>query len=173
MCKVIRVSKSGFYHWMKRQREPVTRRERYLYIRILEAFEQSKKTYGSRRIYWRLRSWGVMCYKNQVAKIMRMYGLRPRTKRKYKITTDSKHSKNIASNLLQRNFYVCDVNRVWVGDITYIWTKEGWLYLSTVIDLFSRRVVGWSLGKQITKELVIGSLSSFICVIFLICGQTL
>ncbi len=158
MCKVIKVSKSGFYYWMKRRRSPVRARERYLYIRILESFEQSKRTYGSRRIYRTLRSWGVMCYKNKVAKIMRMYGLRPKTKRKFKLTTDSKHSKNIAPNLLQRNFKVDDMNKTWVGDITYIWTKEGWLYLSTVIDLCSRRIVGWSLGNRISKELVIGSL---------------
>ena len=158
MCEVIKVSKSGFYNWMKRQRSPLTARERYLYIRILEAYEQGKKTYGSRRIYRKLRSWGVMCYKNQIVKIMRINGLRPKTKRKYKLTTDSKHSKNIAPNLLQRNFSVDVLNKVWVGDITYIWTKEGWLYLSTVIDLCSRRVVGWSLSNRITKELVIDSL---------------
>ena len=103
-----------------------------------------------------------MCYKNQVAKIMRMNGLKPKTKRKYKHTTDSRHSKNIAPNLIQRNFEVDDMNKVVVGDITYIWTKEGWLYLSTVIDLFSRRVVGWSLSNRITKELVIESLRNAI-----------
>ena len=157
MCKVIKVSKSGFYYWMKRQREPVTKRERYLYIRILEAFEQSKKTYGSRRVYQELRSWNVKCYENQIAKIMRFYGIKPKTKRKYKLTTDSRHSKNIAPNLLQRNFDIEEVNKIWVGDITYIWTIEGWLYLSTVIDLCSRRIVGWSLGNRITKELIIAS----------------
>jgi len=159
MCKVIKVSKSGFYYWMKRQRNAITARERYLYIRILEVFEQSKKTYGVRRIYKELRSRGVMCYRNQVAKIMRYYGIRAKTRRKYKLTTDSKHSKNIAPNLLQREFVINEINKVWVGDITYIWTREGWLYLSTVIDLYSRRVVGWSIGKRITKELVIKSLS--------------
>ena len=158
MCEVIQVSKSGFYHWMKRQREPVTRRERYLYVRILEAFEQSGNRYGSRRIYRTLRSWGVICYENQVANIMRVNEIKPKTKRKYKLTTDSRHSKNIAANLLQRNFKADKVNKVMVGDITYIWTKEGWLYLSTVIDLYSRRVVGWKVADRITKELVIESL---------------
>jgi putative transposase len=158
MCEVIKVSKSGFYYWMKRQRSPVTARERYLYVRILEAFEQSRRTYGSRRIYRKLRLWDVMCYKNQVAKIMRMNGLKPKTKRKYKHTTDSRHSKNIAPNLLQRNFHVDEANKVYVGDITYIWTREGWLYLSTVMDLYSRRIIGWSLSNRITKELVIDSL---------------
>ena len=157
MCQVIKVSKSGFYYWMKRQRTPISARERYLYVRILEAFEQSKRTYGSRRIYWKLRSWGVICYKNQIADIMRVNGLKPKTKRKYKLTTDSRHSKNIAPNLLQRRFTIDLINKIWVGDITYIWTKDGWLFLSTVIDLYSRRVVGWSLGQRITMELVMDS----------------
>lgn len=143
---------------MKRQRTPITARERYLYIRILEAYEQSKRTYGSRRIYLKLRSLGVMCYKNQVAKIMRINSLKLKTKRKYKLTTDSRHNKNIAPNLLQRNFTVARIGKVLVGDITYIWTNEGWLFLSTVIDLYSRRVIGWSLSNRITKELVIKSL---------------
>jgi len=158
MCEVIKVSKSGFYRWMKRQREPLTKRERYLYIRILEAFEQSRQTYGSRRIYRTLKSWGVKCYENQVANIMRINGLKPKTKRKFKLTTDSRHSKNLAPNLLNRQFKVNEMNKVLVGDITYIWTKEGWLYLSTVIDLYSRRVVGWKVDNRITKELVISSL---------------
>ena len=160
MCEVIKVSKSGFYKWMKHQREPLTVRERYLHIRILEAFEQSKKTYGSRRIFKTLRSWGVMCYENQVAKIMRINGIKPKTKRKYRLTTDSRHSKNIAVNLLQRNFKADAMNQILVGDITYIWTREGWLYLSTVIDLYSRRVVGWKVDNRITKDLVISSLKN-------------
>ena len=93
---------------------------------------------------------------------MRLNGIKPRTKRKYKLTTDSRHSKNIAPNLLQRNFKADDMNKVLVGDITYIWTREGWLYLSTVIDLFSRRIVGWKVEDIITKELVISSLQDAI-----------
>lgn len=160
MCRVIGVSKSSFYYWMKRQRTPVTPRERYLLIRILEVFEQSKKTYGYRRIYRKLRSWGIICYENQILKIMQIHGIRPKTRRKFKVTTDSKHDKKTSPNLLQRNFKAEDKNKVFVGELTYIWTKEGWLYLSTVIDLYSRRVVGWSLGKKLTRELVINSLRS-------------
>lgn len=159
MCEVIKVSKSGFYHWMKRQRNPITRREKYLYLRILEAYEQNKGRYGSPRIYKTLRSWGVMCYENQIANIMHKYGLKAKSKLKYRHTTDSRHSKNIAPDLLQRNFKVTDKDRVYVGDITYIWTHEGWLYLATVIDLYSRRVVGWKVSNRITKELVIGALN--------------
>lgn len=160
MCRVISVSKSGFYQWMKRQRQPVTGWERYLLIRIKEVFEQSKKTYGHRRIYKKLRLCNVPCYKNQISKLMRDHGIRPKRKRKYKVTTDSRHNLRISPNLLNRNFNINELNIVWVGDITYIWTKEGWLYLSTVIDLCSRRVVGYSTGKRINKELVIRSMKN-------------
>lgn len=159
MCEVIKVSKSGFYYWMKRQRKPVASRERYLYFRILEAYDQSKGRYGSPRIYKTLRSWGVMCYENQIANIMRKNGLKAKTKHKYKHTTDSRYSRNIAANLLQRNFKVNGKDVVYVGDITYIWTQEGWLYLATVIDLYSRRVVGWKVSNRMTKDLVIEALN--------------
>ena len=160
MCRVIGISKSGFYRWMQRQRENIRPNEQYLLIRIKAIYERSKRTYGSRRITWELKSEGVLCYKNQIVRIMRKYGIKAKTKRKFKQTTDSKHNLKIAPNLLQRNFYVAEVNKVWVGDITYIWTGEGWLYLSTVIDLCSRRVVAWSLGKRLTKELVTSSLKN-------------
>lgn len=100
---------------------------------------------------------GVKCYKNQVALIMSKYGIVPKTCRKFKATTDSKHNHPVASNLLNRNFRIDEPDRVWVGDITYIWTREGWQYLSTVIDLFSKRVVAWSTDKRMKKDLVISS----------------
>jgi putative transposase len=162
MCRVIEVSKSGFYRWMKRQRVHDPPYERYLLIRIKEAFEQSKRTYGSRRITLKLKSQGVICYKNQIARIMKKYGIKAKTKRKFKHTTDSKHNLKVAPNLLERNFKSDAINKVWVGDITYIWTIEGWLYLSIIIDLYSRKVVGWSLYKRMTKQLVISSLEAAI-----------
>jgi len=160
MCKVIAASKSGFYRWMKDQRGFVKPYERYLLIRIKEAYEQSKGVYGSRRIYQDLQSWGVHCYENQIAKIMNKYGIKAKTKRRFKITTNSKHSLGIAPNLLRRDFTVKEIDKIWVGDITYIWTRQGWLYLSTVIDLFSRKVVGYSLSRRMTKNLVIDSLKA-------------
>lgn len=158
MCKVLDASRSGFYRWMKKQWSLGKRYERYLLIRIKEAYHMYKGVYGSRRITRTLKSWGINCYLNQISKIMMENGIKAKTKRKYRVTTDSQHNLSIAPNLLARKFRVNDKNLFWVGDITYIWTREGWLYLSTVIDLYSRRIVGWSVGKRITKELVINSL---------------
>ena len=157
MCRVISCSPSGFYRWIKARRGQVPPYERYLLIRILEVFQQSKETYGYRRVFKRLRAISVKCYEKQIAKIMQRNGLKAKTKKKFKVTTDSKRNLKLAPNLLNRNFSSDEMNRVWVGDITYIWTREGWLHLSVVIDLFSRRVVGWSLDKRLNKDLVISS----------------
>lgn len=143
---------------MKEQRGYRKRYEIYLLFRIKEVFEQNKGVYGSRRITRALRLMGVICYKNQVSKIMNKHGIKAKTKRKFRLTTDSNHNLSAAPNLLDRRFTSDEMNRVWVGDITYIWTREGWLYLSTVLDIYSRRIVGWSVSKRITKELVINSL---------------
>ena len=158
MCRVIGISKSGFYRWLKTQRDHVRPYERYLLIRIREIYESSRRIYGSRKITRALRLQGVICYKNQIARIMKKHSIKAKTKRKFRVTTDSKHSLKIAPNIVQRNFYAEEMNKVWVGDITYIWTREGWLFLSMVIDLCSRRVVAWSLRKRLTKELAISSL---------------
>jgi putative transposase len=157
MCEVLKASRSGFYRWMKVQWGYANRYERYLTFKIREVHEQSRRVYGSRRITHVLRSVGVRCYQNQVAKIMQREGIKAKTKRKFRLTTDSGHNMAVAANLLDRKFIVEKMNMVWVGDITYIWTLEGWVYLSTVIDLFSRKVIGWSIGKRITRELVIKS----------------
>lgn len=162
MCSTIKASSSGFYRWMKQQRGAIPPYEKYLLFRIREIYDINKGRYGSRRITQVLKRAGVLCYKNQVAKIMQRNGIRAKTKRKFRLTTDSSRSRNIASNLLNRNFIVAGKNIVWVGDITYIWTREGWMYLSTVIDLYSRKIIAWSLGKRMTKELVISTLKNAI-----------
>lgn len=158
MCKVLKASRSGFYRWMKVEWGHANRYERYLKLKILEVYEKSKRVYGSRRITKLLRSTGIKCYQNQVARIMQKEGIKARTQRKYRVTTDSGHNKNVPENILNRQFKVKQINTAWVGDITFIWTKEGWVYLSTVIDLYSRKVIGWSISNRITKELVIKSL---------------
>lgn len=157
MCKVLQASKSGFYRWMKVQWGYEKPYGRYLLIKIKEVYEQNKGVYGSRRITKRLALMGVKCYQKQIAKIMKRHGIKAKTKKKFKATTDSKHNYKVAPNLLNREFIISEMNRVWVGDITYIWTREGWLYLSTVIDLYSRRVIGWCLSNRMTKDLVINS----------------
>lgn len=160
MCRVLKASKSGYYRW--RQKSHQVQSDSYLSIKVQEIFSISKQLYGSRRITQYLRSRGIKCYRNQVLKIMLLNGLVPKTRHKYRITTDSNHKYKVVDNLLERNFKVDKKDRIWVGDITYIWTKEGWTYLSTVIDLFSRKVVGWSLSNRINKELVIESLRNAI-----------
>ena len=127
---------------------------------IEEAYRYSKGTYGSRRISIQLRKWGVICNRNQVARLMQEHSIKPKSKRKYRRTTHSNHKLPIASNLIERRFTSEKDNQVWMGDITYIWTRQGWLYLSTVIDLYSRRVVGWSLDSSLSKRLVLDSFNN-------------
>ena len=162
MCGVLEVSTNGFYNWNKDQGEKARLQEINLLILIKAEFELSRRTYGSPRITQVLRSKGVHCYKNQIARVMKKYEITPKVRRKFRITTDSSRTRNIAKNLLDRNFETYDKNQVWVGDITYIWTQEGWLYLSTVIDLYSRKIVGWSVDKRMTKTLVVSPLQAAI-----------
>jgi transposase InsO family protein len=117
-------------------------------------FVEGRQNYGARTIQNRLTQRGVTVSRKRVAKLMKVAGLAPKTKRKFKVTTDSKHSLFVAPNLLQRQFYVAKPNRVWAGDITYIPTKKGWLYLATVMDLYSRKIVGWSMDNTMTAALV-------------------
>lgn len=162
MCKILGCSRSGYHRWVNNPRQHLSNYERQLLFLIATAFEENARTYGYRKIYKHLTGSGVKCYKNQIEKLMKIAGISPIRKKKYRVTTNSKHNLPISPNLLKRNFRIEDLNKVWVGDITYIWTKEGWLYLSTVIDLFSRRVVGYSTGKRLTKSLVIESMENAI-----------
>lgn len=162
MCKVLKASRSGYYQWKQQQEVYTITNEQYLLINIKEVYERSKKTYGSRRITHQLKKDGINCYQNQISRIMKKYNIKSITKRKFVNTTDSNHNYKVVPNILNREFNIKQINIVWVGDITYIWTREGWLYLSTVIDLFSRRIVGWSLSNRMTKALVIQSINNAI-----------
>ncbi len=153
MCKVLRVSRSGYYRY-KSQSSSFSEEKKKKLVKVREAFISSHRTYGSRRVVVVLKRQGIRCSKNQVAKLMSENGLFARGRRKYKVTTDSNHKLPVAPNILNREFALEKKNKVWVGDITYIWTKEGWLYLSTVIDLYSRKIVSWSLSKRMTKRIV-------------------
>ena len=159
VCEALAVSVSGYYEW----REDPGRFSRYRRPTVLRsaihaAYAASRQTYGSPRIHAALQAQGVHGCVNTVAKIMRQDGLRARTKRKYKATTDSSHSLPVAENLLARDFQRSAPNQVWVSDITYIPTDEGWLYLATTLDLYSRRIVGWSMRERMTSDLVIDAL---------------
>jgi transposase InsO family protein len=158
MCDVLEVSRSGFYAWKKRPPCDRTNRRRRLETEIRAAYRRGRNTYGSPRIHRELTRQGIACSRNTVAKYMRENKIQAIGRRKFKHTTDSNHRLPVAPNLLQRGFIQTEPNRVWTGDITYIPTREGWLYLATVEDLFSRRIVGWSMDRWIDRHLVIDAL---------------
>lgn len=158
MCRLLSVSVSGYYDW--RARKPSRREEanHQLTDKIKAIFDDEKSRAGSVRITKRLNNEGESVGKHRVAKIMRSNGWRARAAKKFKATTNSNHHLPVAPNLLQQNFSADKPNKKWVSDITYIWTEEGWLYLAVVMDLYSRKVVGWSLSERMTKQLVIDAL---------------
>jgi len=126
--------------------------------KIKQIYQKSRKRYGSPRIFQQLLREGYVIGKKRVERLMCELTIQAVAKKKYKATTDSNHSKPLADNLLKRNFAPEKPNTSWVADITYIWTAEGWLYLATIMDLYSRKIIGWSLRERLTKELVIGAL---------------
>lgn len=158
-CRVLEVSRSGYYAW--RARPPSERQERQQslvsQIRSIHG-ERHKGCYGSPRLWQELRSRGVRVCENTVARLMRVHGMRASTVRKFRHTTDSNHPHPVAKNVLQQDFSATRANEKWVADITYLGTQEGWLYLAAVEDLYTRKVVGWSLGERMTSELVTDAL---------------
>ena len=158
MCKVLRISRSGYYDWLTRDDSRRKLAELKLAHLIEDVHTSSKETYGSPRVHRQLIAMGIPSSRSRVERIMRKFGIKAKTKRKYKATTDSKHSLPIAENILDRKFHVDASNKVWVGDITAIWTDEGWLYLATLLDLFSRKVVGYKMSDRMTRDLPINAL---------------
>lgn len=162
MCKVLEVSTSGYYKWLRVQNNPLSKKEYYrleIQQKISRSFHESYGTYGSPRVHDDLMEWGYSISQKTVARMMKEMGLRATPIEKYVVTTDSNHDLTIYPNLLNRQFDVEEPNKVWVADITYIWTLEGWLYLSSIMDLFSRKIVGWSLATHMKKELAIQALN--------------
>jgi putative transposase len=161
-CRVLRVSVAGYHEHFVRRQDIVQRRhlsDEALLVHIRAVFKENRGAYGWPRIWRELRAQGIRVGKLRVQRLMQRNGIRARGKRRFRITTtDSRHGLPTAPNLLNRNFTAAAPNQVWVGDVTYIATKEGWLFLAVVMDLFSRRIVGWSLGEQITSEIVIDAL---------------
>ncbi len=158
MCRVLGVSRSGFYGWLGRPESRRAREDRRLAVKIKEIHRQSRKSYGSPRITRTLADQGIRCGHKRVERLMRADGICAVHRRRYRVTTNSKHSHPVAENLLAQDFGVPLADRVWVADITYIRTAQGWLYLAAVLDLFSRRVVGWSLQPHMREELVLDAL---------------
>jgi transposase InsO family protein len=157
MCRNLSVSRSAYYAWRNR---PLSRRAQAnetLKTHVKAAFRQFRGVYGSPRIARELRAQGMACSENRIARIMHREGLRAYTKRKFKVTTNSKHDLPVAPNLVNQNFEASGPNRLWASDISYIWTREGWLYLAVILDVFSRQIVGWTVSNRMTKELVLSA----------------
>ena len=155
MCELLNVCRSSYYDWsQQKEPSPRTQENQLLSEKIKRIFVENKGRYGSRRIRRALVNQGRQISRRRVCRLMKALGLRCKTKRKFKHTTDSKHSLPIAPNLLGRHFSPTQANYAYVGDITYIPTQEGWLYLAVVIDLFSRQVVGWAMSKRMKAVLV-------------------
>ena len=158
MCKHLEVSCSGFYAWRSRPESEHTRRDRVLGVRIAAVHGENRGVYGSPRIYDELQADGEAVSKKRVARLMREKALSGKAPRRFKRTTDSSHGLPVAKNILDRKFTVDRPNEVWVGDITYVRTWEGWLYVAVVLDLYSRRVVGWAVADHMRTELALDAL---------------
>lgn len=159
LCRVLRVSRAGYYAWVKTGGH--TRREHadvLLLGDIRRVFAEHQGRYGSTRVYKQLCKETVRCSKARVERLMREANIRAKHKRKFKATTDSAHQRPVAPNVLAGQFTQKHANQAWVGDITYVPTEEGWLYLAVLIDLFSRRIVGWAMDKRMTCELPLRAL---------------
>jgi putative transposase len=158
-CEVLEVSRSGYYAWLDRPASARDQRREELTEKVKQAHRENRGVYGSPRIFRVLKAEGEAACENTVAKVMREAGVRAKTKRKFvPRTTDSSHGRPVAENLLSRDFAADLPDRKWAADITYVPTGEGWLYLAAVVDLCSRKVVGWSMGDHMRTDLVSNAL---------------
>lgn len=158
MCRVLCVSRSGYYGWKKQPQSKRQKENEQLLMEIKESHKSSRGTYGSPRITEDLQANGTKCGENRVARLMKKNGIAGKAKKKFKATTNSKHSLPVAENLLNQDFTGKKPNAVWVSDITYVPTLEGWLYLVVILDLFSRQVVGWAMSDRLTSGFVVKAL---------------
>ena len=158
MCRVLEVSRAGFYAWRTRPEAIRVGQDQRLAVEIASIHAESRRRYGSPRVHAELQRRGRATSRKRVARLMRTQGLRARHKRRFRTTTDSAHEFPVAPNIVRRKFEADAPNKTWVTDITYIWTPEGWLYLAVILDLFSRRVVGWGMSEQITRKLALDAL---------------
>ena len=159
MCQVLKVSPSGYYDWQGRSPSPQQCSNAALDCEIRAIFAEHRGRYGSPRIADELKDRGIPCSENRVARRMQVQGLRAVQSKKFKVTTDSNHDKPVAEDLIEQDFTASRPNEKWVSDISYVWTDEGWLYLAVVMDLYSRAVIGWSMKRRMTQQLVIDALT--------------
>lgn len=157
MCKALDCARSGYYKWQQSRVNPRRDERRKLLTKIKDIHESSRGSYGSPRIHKELEKQGIRCNHKTVEKAMKENKICSKRKRKFKVTTDSKHNLPVAENLLDQDFKTVEPNTVWVSDISYLRTDEGWLYLAVFIDLFSRKVVGWSMSPRMPAELIVNA----------------
>ena len=158
LCNLLKVSRSGYYDYLERGDSCRSSEEMALITRVREIHRQNKGVYGSRRMAEALQSIGYRVGRYRARTLMLKAGITVKRTKRFKVTTNSRHNYPVAPNLLNRQFDVDDPNRVWASDITYLWTKEGWLYLAAVMDLYSRKIVGWSISNRINADLALGAL---------------
>jgi transposase InsO family protein len=154
LCEILDVSRSAYYRWQKTGPSEREQRNESLLPLVQEIHQQSRRNYGSPRIWDALRQRGIRCGRHRIARIMRLHGIQAKTKRRFKVTTRSKRNQLPMPDLVQRNFNAERPNQVWTSDITYLWTREGWAYVAVVLDLCSRMIVGWELSARLTASLV-------------------
>lgn len=158
MCRVLSVSKSGYFAWRDGRERPRASEDRALSVRIKAIHEESRQTYGSPRIHHALKTQGFALGKKRVERLMKDVGIAVLPARRFVVTTDSDHDQPIAPDLLQQDFTAKAPNQRWVTDITYVPTAEGWLFLAAIVDLFSRRIVGWAMDATMHRSLVLKAL---------------
>jgi putative transposase len=158
MCKVLEVAVSGFYHWLNRPVSKLAQENTKLTEQILMFHCGSRCTYGSPRVHRDMKAAGYNVSENRVARLMRQKGIRGKAKRKFKTTTTSHHQHPRTENLVKQDFQSTQPNKLWVSDITYIATLEGWLYLAVILDVFSRKVIGWAFSARLTDDLTLAAL---------------
>ena len=161
MCEILDVSSSGYFAWRKAPESKREKKDAELLVEIASVRKGRQKNYGSPRVTKALNGTGkdVRYGRHRVARVMRKHGIRAKTAKKFKVTTDSKHNHPVAENVLNRQFTPAGKDQAWAADITYIWTEEGWLYLAAVIDLYSRRIIGWSMQERMTQDLVLDAMT--------------
>jgi putative transposase len=162
-CEVLGVSRSGYYAWKGRPDSPRATEDAALVAKIKTAYKAGRGNYGSPRVHRELRATGHRVGRKRVERLMRKEGIAARKRRRFRRTTDSNHPDPIAPNVLNRNFEVDLPNKAWVTDVTYVWTLEGWLYLAVILDLFSRRVVGWAASASNDRPLALSALDRAKC----------
>ena len=154
MCRVLEVSRSGFYAWLDRPESFRSKRQRYLIVKIRQIHIENRQIYGSPRIHGELADRGETVGKNTVARLMRKNNIQSKVHKRFVATTNSRNTREPAENILKQEFTVHQPNRKWVSDVTFIPTRKGWLYLATIMDLYSRFIIGWSMGNMNNTELV-------------------